>query len=735
MSPTPRLVSSSLRPPRFLRFGPFELDVRAGELRKHGTRLRLRTQTLQILLILLEHAGEVVLREEIRQQLWPKDTTVEFDHGINAAIQKLRDALGESADKPRYIETLPRRGYRFLGEVAPVEEEPIPAVREPGPALVIHSAASAQLTSGEPESRSWLSKVKIATAIVVAGLVGLLIGLLIWLRPFSGRTFDSGQRRNFTLSLGASAPFATVSPDGTSVAYPIPGAIAVRRLDSLTEFHLDDPNFGRGSPIWSPDSSEVAYVNSKSLLIRRQVSKGLSTTVCRLPLLQRGLTWSSQGVVMFAFVDKDEGSLNIVPASGGSPVRVEVPTLPHGLFFAPEFLPNGEDFLFAFAGEGDEEAGLYLATLRNGKVTRGPILLRKNVTGGHYSPAGGAHLLYVRDDNLLAQELDTGSGKLKGEPRQIVEGVFSREHVRMAQFSVSRNGVLIWRPGKGAQSQLTWFDRKGNILGTAGAPAAISSFSLSPDEKHLLVTMAERRSGLVEPYQSSVLPLPGISRRPLWMPDSAHILYCRWEPERCRLMVREAAGGQETEIARLPEMAYLRSVSPDGSFVLYYLNSGIHAARIAGRSEKHLPEIALSSSYADFSPDGRWIVYNAYDRDKRLLVFIEPFGSAGIPTQISPEGGGHPIWRGDGKEVLYLHGRTEGGQVTVYSVRVETKGNEIHVTPPEALFKVRISDAIVLGGKPLGVTRDGSRILVARSMDEPDSHINVMTAWDELLKH
>src|SRR5579863_9703198 len=112
-SHSPRLVSSLPRPPRFLRFGPFELDVRAGELRKHGTRLRLRTQTLQILLILLEHAGEVVLREEIRQQLWPKDTTVEFDHGINAAIQKLRDALGESADKPRYIETLPRRGYRF----------------------------------------------------------------------------------------------------------------------------------------------------------------------------------------------------------------------------------------------------------------------------------------------------------------------------------------------------------------------------------------------------------------------------------------------------------------------------------------------------------------------------------------------------------------------------------------------------------------------------------------------
>src|ERR1035437_8777865 len=98
---------------RFFRFGPFELDVRAGELRKHGIRIKLRQQPVQILLMLLDHPGEVVLREEIRFRLWPNNTVVEFDYGINAAIQKLRDGLGESADKPRYVETVARRGYRF----------------------------------------------------------------------------------------------------------------------------------------------------------------------------------------------------------------------------------------------------------------------------------------------------------------------------------------------------------------------------------------------------------------------------------------------------------------------------------------------------------------------------------------------------------------------------------------------------------------------------------------------
>jgi DNA-binding winged helix-turn-helix (wHTH) protein len=103
------------QPARLLRFGDFELDVRAGELRKHGLRIRLQDQSFQILLMLLEHPGEVVLREEIRQRLWPNNTIVEFDHSINAAIKRLRNALVESAEEPRYIETLAKRGYRFVG--------------------------------------------------------------------------------------------------------------------------------------------------------------------------------------------------------------------------------------------------------------------------------------------------------------------------------------------------------------------------------------------------------------------------------------------------------------------------------------------------------------------------------------------------------------------------------------------------------------------------------------------
>ena len=98
-----------------VRFGVFEVDLRAGELRKRGVKIKLQDQPFQILQILLERSGEVVTREEIRGRIWPADTFVDFDQGLNNAIKRLRESLSDSPDNPRFIETIPRRGYRFIG--------------------------------------------------------------------------------------------------------------------------------------------------------------------------------------------------------------------------------------------------------------------------------------------------------------------------------------------------------------------------------------------------------------------------------------------------------------------------------------------------------------------------------------------------------------------------------------------------------------------------------------------
>jgi DNA-binding winged helix-turn-helix (wHTH) protein len=101
-------------PSRLISFGDFTVDLKAGELRKHGLKIKLQEQPFQILVMLLEHPGEVVTREEVRQRLWPNDTIVEFGHSTGTAINKLRQALGDDAENPRCIETLPRRGFRLL---------------------------------------------------------------------------------------------------------------------------------------------------------------------------------------------------------------------------------------------------------------------------------------------------------------------------------------------------------------------------------------------------------------------------------------------------------------------------------------------------------------------------------------------------------------------------------------------------------------------------------------------
>src|SRR6184192_2271265 len=108
---------------RIVRFGIFEVDLAAGELRKSGVRVRLQEQPFQVLAYLLQHPGEIVTREELRQKLWPADTFVDFDHSLNTAINKIREALGDSAVSPRFVETLARRGYRFI---SPVETDDRP---------------------------------------------------------------------------------------------------------------------------------------------------------------------------------------------------------------------------------------------------------------------------------------------------------------------------------------------------------------------------------------------------------------------------------------------------------------------------------------------------------------------------------------------------------------------------------------------------------------------------------
>jgi eukaryotic-like serine/threonine-protein kinase len=151
------------RSPAILRFGTFEVDVRAGEVRRQGVRIKLQEQPFHVLTVLLQRPGEVVTREELRNENWPADTFVDFDNSLNTAINKLREALGDSADNPRFIETLPRRGYRFIAPVIGVDGTArgtvgVSAVAATRSRKIVVSAAVVVLTAGMAGGLIWRAR-------------------------------------------------------------------------------------------------------------------------------------------------------------------------------------------------------------------------------------------------------------------------------------------------------------------------------------------------------------------------------------------------------------------------------------------------------------------------------------------------------------------------------------------------------------------------------------------------
>lgn len=170
-----------------IHFGVFEVDLRAGELRKSGVRIKLQEQPFQVLAMLLQHPGEVVTREELQKAVWPADTFVDFDRGLNKAINKIREALGDSADNPRFVETLPRRGYRFI---APVNSAGAAAEPSPGPANAGPPSPTGRGIRGErvalaepgPEARAvGEPPLRRHWAVVSTGIAALVAATLAYL--------------------------------------------------------------------------------------------------------------------------------------------------------------------------------------------------------------------------------------------------------------------------------------------------------------------------------------------------------------------------------------------------------------------------------------------------------------------------------------------------------------------------------------------------------------------------
>ena len=411
---------------RRVRFGAFEADLQAGELRKSGIRVRLQDQPFRVLTLLLECSGEVVSREDLRQEIWPDDTFVDFDHSLNTAINKIREALGDSASHPRFVETIPRRGYRF---VFPLDRPPPrESVSKVGGAALRDPAESNGPTVAQAglllrSLKGLLNSVpSTAWLILVAGIsvLSLLLGLYI------GRTGTASTEPPLRkLELSVNAGEALISPNGEMIAYLHRNRLWIRRLDETEPRELPETQ-GAQRLFWSPDSRFVGYLQD-SVLRRISVDGGQSVEICELQLPAFGaigldVSWGPRGNLVFGGL-LDRG-LYEVPALGGSPrllLAADRPREDH--FDSPLFLEDGRTLLFgSLKVEGRYGGGANELFVLEDHVRRRVFqTVRHNIVDVCYSPSG--HIIYqVRGQQIWAVPFSASSATVTGEPFLVATG-------------------------------------------------------------------------------------------------------------------------------------------------------------------------------------------------------------------------------------------------------------------------------------------------------------------------
>ena len=529
-------------------------------------------------------------------------------------------------------------------------------------------------------------------------------------RPFSGVASASGT--------------PLISPDGKWVLI----GTELRRLDASGSQTIEGRGLGSRS-FWSPDSRWVAMFSGIRNLVKVRIPDGTSETIAPLPGPSRGGAWAESGALLVTSYSSDDQATLRVWLPGDTEFKpVDIPGLQaHESIYLPEFLDGGPDVLFLMRERASGEGKVYLATLQ-GRTLINPVQLMANTTVAHYTIAAGGRLLFVRGDNLYAQRLDLRSRRLDGDPELVRKGVATSPVFGMAAFSVSRDGVLVWRSGGEAGAFVTTFDREGRVLGTSGPQANSSWIRLAPDQKHAATYGEDRGSQFLEIGQNGSLGLTGRIRNPVWMPGGTRLLYV---DDTLKRWFEGPAGrsGDVRERSHPDNARSLADVSPDGLTALYTTEAGaVFAARLDGPQAQPaaVADTGTPIYCPRFSPDGRFVVYT--ESAGTPNVFVQPFQGDGARRQIASNAQ-HVVWRGDGKEILFTS--PFEGQTWVTSVQVSGSGGDLRFGEPRRLFAVRPGPGLVIGATPLAVSADGSRIFYPQAVESPEESkvIQVSTAW------
>jgi Tol biopolymer transport system component/DNA-binding winged helix-turn-helix (wHTH) protein len=604
---------------RTYRFGVFEVDKTAMELRKRGLRLKLAGQPFQILQLLLDKKGEVVTRDELRHAIWPDEAWGDHDQRLNKAMNKLREVLGDTADNPRYIETIPKLGYRFL---VPVEIQTIPLV-EP--------ETLPQVVAASTKGLSW----RWAASFIAVG--GVAIGLWLFRPALNPSTEETLVSRPLTTFAG-SEHSPNFSPDGKEIVFVWGGEKGSRESIHILETRaggarrLTSGKAREFAPSFSPDGRMIAFK-------RENPEGGTSLWVYELVSKQ-------ERKVAGLEIDGNSGHLS--------------------------WTPDGKWLLTAERSSAGN-LGIFAISIANGErhqLTQAPA-----DSIGDRSPVispSGRQLAFTRHTTpewreVFIADFDPAAIRCRGELRQATS-----KKLRIDQLAWAEGGKELWFSGATPSGGVSHLSRlilaKQEVRDVAGMRIEGNSFALSPDGKDLAISRRNtestslRKIELVSHKNSELLPSQPLltSTAPDYSPDIAadgeQVVMSSSRSGSPQLWLFRANQNAPKQLTFLGNAgASVPRWSPDAKWVAYESRpdgqSDLFTIEAATGRINRITQTPLQESRANWSRDGKWIYYGCRI-DGRLEIFKIPV-LGGEATRVTENGGAFAVESVDGKWLYF----------------------------------------------------------------------------------
>jgi Tol biopolymer transport system component len=516
--------------------------------------------------------------------------------------------------------------------------------------------------------------------------------------------------------------FPALSPDGRKYVFGGQDARGQRRLWIHS---LDSPSTeplagtdGAEKPFWSPDGRFVAFF-SDGKLKRMNLADSAVQILCDAQpddFFSRG-SWSQQGTILF----NTPYGLMRTSAAGGDVTRV---TEAKG---APQFLPDSTHFLYQ---SFEEKPGIYLGSLASKDVR----LLVAAPSSVSYAPPG--FLVYARGGALFAQSFDVKTLQVTGEPVQIAQPV--RTFIDLTGFSVSRNGVLIYRNPLSSEVQLTWYSREGWKFEAVGEPGAFRQFELSPDEKRLVVERSDTREGGIANLWTLELDSGVLSRQTftsgndadaIWSPDGRELIFNGVRNGRAGIYRKAIGAGEEHVVA--PDQGGSPYVWLKDGKSIVLVRAGARGFLQLSTTGQAKPVVLFESDFYKDHPrvsrDEHWVAYTSAESG-RTEVFVATFPEFLQRQQVSSSGGFQPLWRNDGRELFFL---SLGGKLMAAETEVHDK-QTLAVRVPRVLFDVPFQQDPHMN--QYSVSGDGKRFLFEVPVYQGPEQFTVVLNWQAGLK-